>query len=150
MEDLPAERVTPSPRYLNVGLDLCRPFETKYKGQRMGAYQKIYVATLVCMVTRAVHLDFVSDLTSEAIIATLKRFFSRHGKSSVNFGDNATNFVGASAALKRLQALVFKNEAIANLLASEGISWKFLPPRAPNFGGLWEAGVKSFKYHLKE
>ncbi|GBL91113.1 hypothetical protein AVEN_184478-1 [Araneus ventricosus] len=62
---------------------------------------------------------------------------------------NATNFTGASAELKRLYKFVIKNETIANLLASEGIKWKFLPPRTPNFGGLWESGVKSFKYHLK-
>ncbi|GBM40388.1 hypothetical protein AVEN_270750-1 [Araneus ventricosus] len=38
---------------------------------------------------------------------------------------------------------------LSGYLSSEGIDWKFLPPRAPNFGGLWEAGVKSFKHHLK-
>ncbi|GFW60917.1 uncharacterized protein TNCV_4871281 [Trichonephila clavipes] len=41
------------------------------------------------------------------------------------------------------------DEALASYMASEGIDWKFLPPRAPNFGGLWEAGVKSFKFYLK-
>ncbi|GFX98177.1 integrase catalytic domain-containing protein [Trichonephila clavipes] len=41
------------------------------------------------------------------------------------------------------------DEALASYMASEGIDWKFLPPRAPNFGGLWEADVKSFKFYLK-
>ncbi|GFX24745.1 integrase catalytic domain-containing protein [Trichonephila clavipes] len=41
------------------------------------------------------------------------------------------------------------DEALASYMASEGIDRKFLPPRAPNFGGLWEAGVKSFNFYLK-
>ncbi|GFV15826.1 integrase catalytic domain-containing protein [Trichonephila clavipes] len=41
------------------------------------------------------------------------------------------------------------DETLASYMASEGIDWKFLPPRAPNFEGLWEAGVKSFKFYLK-
>lgn len=29
------------------------------------------------------------------------------------------------------------------------IEWKFIPPPSPHMGGLWEAGVKSCKFHLK-
>ncbi|GFX56085.1 integrase catalytic domain-containing protein [Trichonephila clavipes] len=42
--------------------------------------------------------------------------------------------------------------AVQNLAAcftEEGIEWNFIPPRAPHMGGLWEAGIKSVKYHLK-
>ncbi|GFX13384.1 integrase catalytic domain-containing protein [Trichonephila clavipes] len=149
MGDLPAERVTSSSTFLNVGIDLCGPFEIKYMGQRKGTFQKIYVALFVCMTTKAVHIEFVSDLTSEALIATLKRFFARRGKSSIIFSDNGTNLTGASAKIKRLYKLMIGNENISNMVSSEGITWKFSPRRRPNFGGLWESGVKSFKYHLK-
>ncbi|GFS50000.1 integrase catalytic domain-containing protein [Trichonephila clavipes] len=40
-------------------------------------------------------------------------------------------------------------EEIMDFLSKEQIKWNFNPPSAPHFGGLWEAGVKSLKYHLK-
>ncbi|GBM73298.1 hypothetical protein AVEN_7280-1 [Araneus ventricosus] len=84
------------------------------------------------------------------MIATLKRFFSRRGTSSSICTDNATNFKGANSDLKRLQSMFSKPpEPLANYLTNEQVTWTFIPPRSPNFGGLWEAGVKSFKHHLK-
>ncbi|GFT08249.1 integrase catalytic domain-containing protein [Trichonephila clavipes] len=102
------------------------------------------------MVTKACHLEIVTDLSSEAFIAALKRFFSRRGKSERIFSDNATNFVGTQLELKRLKEIM--SNCVSNLskfLCEARVEWSFIPPRAPNHGGLWEAGVKAVKYHLR-
>ncbi|GFT87924.1 uncharacterized protein TNCV_800171 [Trichonephila clavipes] len=99
--------------------------------------------------SKAVHLEIVSDLTTDAFLATLKRFVARRGKCATISSDNAKNFVGANRELKILHNLLKFPEEKLSYLSSEGISWNFMPPRAPNFGGLWEAGVKSFKFYLK-
>ncbi|GFW46726.1 DUF5641 domain-containing protein [Trichonephila clavipes] len=41
------------------------------------------------------------------------------------------------------------DETLVSYFNDEHIDWNFIPPRSPNFGGLWESGVKSFKTHLK-
>ncbi|XP_055936878.1 uncharacterized protein LOC129966476 [Argiope bruennichi] len=92
----------------------------------------------------------VTDLTSDAFIACLKRFVARRGLCSKLFSDNGTNFIGANKELSKLYNLVLKlDDSLASYLSTEGIDWNFIPPRAPNFGGLWESGVKAFKYHFK-
>lgn len=35
------------------------------------------------------------------------------------------------------------------LFSTHGFTWKFIPPHALHMCGLWEAAVKSFKFHLK-
>jgi len=55
--------------------------------------------------------------------------------------------------LKELRQL-FQSEvhlnSIKKALADVGVSWHFIPPRSPHFGGLWEAAVKSMKSLLGE
>ncbi|GFV61000.1 integrase catalytic domain-containing protein [Trichonephila clavipes] len=108
---------------------------------------KVYVSMFVCLSTEAIHLDFVSDLTSKVFIACLKRIFGRRGKSSKMFSDNGKTFVGANIELKKLHDLVkAPDEILVSYFNDEYKDWNFI---SPNFGGLWESCVKSFKTHLK-
>ncbi|GFX69882.1 uncharacterized protein TNCV_4392371 [Trichonephila clavipes] len=102
MGSLPRERVNPSFPFLHTGIDYCGPFFIRYKHQRKGTYQKIYVAIFVCLSSKAVHLEIVSDLTTDAFLATLKRFVARRGKCASKSSDNAKIFVGANRELKKI------------------------------------------------
>ena len=105
---------------------------------------KGYVAVFICFASKAVHLEAVSSLTSDVMVAALRRFIARRDTPSQTVSDNATNFVGARRDLNELEKVVR-----AGLQSYSSIEWLFIPPRSPNFGGLWEAAVKSMKLHLR-
>ncbi|GFY08355.1 integrase catalytic domain-containing protein [Trichonephila clavipes] len=92
--------------------------------------------------------EVVSDLTSKAFIACLKRFVARRGKPSEIFCDQGTNFYGASRDLRKEFRQLMKEDAVHQFLVTDNITFHFNPPSAPHFGGIWEATVKSFKFYL--
>ncbi|XP_055918507.1 uncharacterized protein LOC129950600 [Eupeodes corollae] len=151
MGDLPHQRVHQSRPFNIVGVDFCGPFSIHFR-RRGTSPMKAYVAVFVCFVTRAVHLELVEDLTTHSFLAALKRFIGRRGLCSVIYSDNATNFIGARNQLHELYKMFMQNEnreEIIKTCAADGIEWKTIPPRSPHFGGLWEAAVKSCKFHMK-
>ena len=147
---LPAERITPARPFERCGVDFCGPIFTYLKIRGKQPY-KCYIAIFICFVTKAVHIEAVSDLSSDAFIAALKRLIGRRGLPSTIYCDNATNFIGANAQLLDLKKMFtdefFKN-SIHNFCSENFINFNFIPPRAPHFGGIWEAAVKSAKGHL--
>src|SRR6266576_2601778 len=103
----------------------------------------------VCFVIKAIHLEIVEDLTIAAFLAAFRRFCGRRGVPAELHSDNATTFIGANRELEKLYDFLHKNDnTIKEMLATEKIKWQFIPPHSPYQGGLWEAAVKSFKYHL--
>ena len=79
MGQVPSHRVTPSPPFSKTGLDFAGPFTLKKGHTRRPVLIKAYVCVFVCFANKAAHLGLVSDLTSEAFLAALRRFISRRG-----------------------------------------------------------------------
>ena len=147
MGNLPSARITPAPPFLNCGVDFAGPFQLKSLAGRGGKLYKAYVAVFVCMAVKAVHLELVTELSTEAFLAALRRMISRRGHISHIFSDNATNFIGANRELKILVDLN-KDPAMIKELDDMSVKWHFIPARSPHFGGIWEINVKAVKYHL--
>ncbi|XP_075158210.1 uncharacterized protein LOC142231486 [Haematobia irritans] len=152
MAALPVERCTFSLPFTNTGIDFAGPFELKTSRLRNAKTQKGYAAIFVCLSTRAIHLEVCSDLSSEAFLATFSRFVGRRGFPNKVFSDNGTNFVGANRTLTQEYKNFIRSseKALISKYNLHGFTWVFIPPHAPHMGGLWEAGVKSMKTHLKK
>ncbi|XP_029163718.1 uncharacterized protein LOC114936567 [Nylanderia fulva] len=151
MGNLPAVRVTQQIRaFLHTGLDYAGPFTIKISRNKTS---KAYLAIFICLVTKAVHFELVSDLTTTAFLNALKRFIARRGKCIALYSDNGTTFVGANNQLTELKNYLIKETTqnqIHEYLAEHFIDWKFIPPYSPHIGGLWEAAVKSAKTHMRK
>lgn len=147
---LPKPRTIPNRAFTVVGVDYCGPVYLK-PAHRRAAPRKAFIAVFVCFASKAVHLELVCDLSTEAFLAALRRFIAHHGMPAEIHSDNGTNFQGANNTLSELHRLLEAKktrEAIHNECALHRIQWSFIPPRAPSFGGLWEAAVKTAKTSL--
>lgn len=150
MGSLPLDRVNPSRAFIHTGVDYAGPITVKAYNGRCKIHLKSYIAVFVCLYSKAIHIEVVSSLTSEAFLAAFRRFVSRRGRCSKLFSDNGTNFKGADKILQlqiKQAEKSWKNELDIEF-KKFGTEWHFIPPQSPHFGGLWEASVKSIKTHL--
>ncbi|KAL0832508.1 hypothetical protein ABMA28_000724 [Loxostege sticticalis] len=149
MGSLPRDRITPARIFSKVGIDYFGPVNVKQSTLRRSVISKGYVAVFICFVTKAVHLEAVSDLTTECFLAAFKRFISRRGMPTDVYCDNMSTFKSANTQLIQLYNNERHVENVTDFGAQKGIQFHFIPSYSPNFGGLWEAAVKSAKHHFK-
>lgn len=150
MGDLPAARVQAARAFLHTGIDYAGPIWARTaKGRGHKAY-KAWIAVFVCLSTKAVHLELVSDVTSVAFIAAFRRFTSRRGLCSNVYCDNGTNFVGADREMRRQLAACLQDPQWRTMLADSGTRFHFAPPGSPHFNGLAESTVKMAKTAMRK
>ncbi|XP_055910693.1 uncharacterized protein LOC129945057 [Eupeodes corollae] len=141
MGQLPEDRLTPFVKpFTYVGLDYMGPFFV-VTGRRT---EKRWITLFTCLTIRAVHLEIVRDLNTDACLMSIRNFINRRGIPVRIRSDNATCFVGADKELKR-QINQWNYGVISDTLASSNIEWIFNFPLNPHAGGCWERLVRSVK-----
>lgn len=145
MGDLPFARMAHHQRAFSFcGVDLFGPMEVTVLRRR----EKRYGVLFTCLTVRAVHIEIVTRLTTDALIMALRRMAARRGWPQQIFSDNGTNLKGAHNELRKsiseLNEDILKSEAI-----NYGTTWNFIPPATPHWAGAWERLIRSVKTSLK-
>ena len=82
------ERVMPDSMFDQVGVDYAGPVYVKYGYTRKPTVIKSYICLFVSLSVKAVQLELVSDLSTDAFIASLRRFTARRGKPTLIWSDH--------------------------------------------------------------
>ena len=143
MADLPDDRVEKIPPFMRSGVDVFGPYHV-YDGKctrRSSATKKIWVVLFTCLYSRAVHLEPIVSMDITSFNLALRRFTAIRGPCCFYRSDCGSNFVGAQNQLKEndMEKLISLD---SQPLQPE---WRFLPPHASHFAGVWERKVGSIK-----
>ena len=94
---LPSFRVTEARPFSYCGVDYAGPLFVRPIAT--SSPQKVWICLFTCCVTRAVHFELVTDMTSQSFIRSFKRFTCRRGFPVKVISDNAKTFKGAAKTL---------------------------------------------------
>ena len=116
MADLPKERLIPyEPPFTYTGVDFFGPFYVK----RGRGSEKVCGCLFTCFTSRAIHIEDVNSLETDAFIQALRRFISNRGCPKEIWSDNGTNFVGADKETQRSIREWNENELNKRLIKEE-------------------------------
>ena len=137
-------RIKEDPAFTYTGVDFAGPLFVRYEAS--SGSSKVWICLFTCLVTRAIHLDIVSDLSTPTFIRCLKQFAARRGLSRKFLSDNGKTFKAAA----KFISSVFKDETVQEYLVDQGSQWIFNIECAPWWGGVFEQMVKSNKRCLRK
>ena len=153
MGQLPAICTNPTPPFQSRGVDFAGPLICRQGGQRRPTKVKSYACLFICFSTEAVHIELVSELTSEAFLATFCWFTARQGFPSDVYFDYGLNFIRANKELAEAFQLIVSELTrlkLHHICSRHRTTWHFASKRARYFGCLWESQMKLMKKLLRK
>ncbi|XP_038072072.1 uncharacterized protein LOC119740739 [Patiria miniata] len=89
MANLPVDRLEPAPPFTYCGVDLFGPWYIREGRKELKRYGVLFT----CMVSRAIHIETTTALSTDAFIRALRRFIAIRGPIRQLRCDQGTNFV---------------------------------------------------------
>ena len=132
----PKERTDISGAFEVIGTDFAGPILYKLRNKKEG---KAYMVIFSCSLSRAVHLELVTNLETTTFLPCLRRLIAGRGRPSVICSDNESTFVKAGKWLTQ----VIRDEEYNGFLESHDNNWKFNLSRPPWWGGQFEQLIES-------
>ncbi|RVE55951.1 hypothetical protein OJAV_G00231410 [Oryzias javanicus] len=152
MGDLPKERSRPAAPFEFTTVDLFGPYLVKDEVKKR-VTMKVWGIVFSCLVSRAIHTDLVSTLSTESFLMAYKRFTALRGHPRKIWSDPGTNFIGAKPVLKELyQYLDSQDKATLEENFAQNRTeweWKIQPADSPHRNGAAEAAVRIIKKALQ-
>ena len=144
MGELPAARVSKSPPFTHTGMDCFGPITVKDRRTTLKRYGLLFT----CLYSRAIHIEVLDDLTSDAFLNGLRSFMAIRGPVHTLYCDNGTNFVGAKNELDK-QMMKTLNDSKPYLIENQ-IEFLFNTPTASHEGGVWERQIRTVRAILMD
>nr|XP_033494102.1 uncharacterized protein LOC117264333 [Epinephelus lanceolatus] len=144
MADLPSERVDPSPPFTYCGMDCVGPFHIK-QGRKI---HKRYGLLFTCLCCRAVHIEMLDDMSTDAFINSLRCFIAIRGAVRQIRCDQGSNFVGAKNELRQALKQV-DDKRLTTLLAEKQCDFIMNAPHSSHAGGVWERQIRTVRSVLR-
>lgn len=141
MASLPAKRCEESPPFTYVGCDIFGPFTVRERRSEL----KRYGAIFTCMASKAIHIELIDDMTTDAFINTLRCIIAIRGPIRQIHTDRGTNFIGAANELHKLLHPKLGDPAVASYAAKNNIQFVTNIPYASHMGGVWERQIRSIR-----
>ena len=141
---LPLAKIQDGPPFHVTGVDFTGAMYVKNEGAV--GYYKVYVCLFTCASTQAIHLEVVTDLTEVTFLQAFRRFAACRSLPRLVISDNASTYMSAAKELNEL----FQSPTQKSALMHKGTTCRFIPKRAPWYGGFWERLVEIVKMSLKK
>uniref|UniRef100_A0A1X7U6L5 Integrase catalytic domain-containing protein n=1 Tax=Amphimedon queenslandica TaxID=400682 RepID=A0A1X7U6L5_AMPQE len=141
---LPPLRVEEKPPFWYTGIDFAGPMYTRET--LSSESRKVWTCLFTCCLTRAVHIELVTEIETVTFLCCFQRFTARRGFPYRILSDNAKTFKAANKWL----STILEHPRVKEFMIGNGNRWQFNVEKAPWWGGVFERMIQGMKRLLRK